>query len=538
MNVRDQKFSRLVSVSVQYGCDIVLVFFVAFFVVVLLRNTWVTEDAYITFRTVDNFVNGYGLRWNVAERVQAYTNPLWMFLVSAFYLFTHEVFYTSIALSVVLSLVTVFVLVFGIARSLPAALLGVIMLSFSKAFMDFSASGMENPLSHLIIILFLWVYLRHPTSLKTLFSLCLLAAFGAVNRIDLLPLFIPVILWEFITVRQWRRGLMVMLEGFLPFILWELFSLFYYGFLFPNTAYAKIQTGVPVAALVTQGFYYLLDSLTLDPLTLLVISVGLAVPFVARQWRHLALVGGIVLYLAYIVRIGGDFMSGRFLTSPFLAAVGLIVGSGALIQWSPWLAASGLVVLLGLVSPRSPVLSGADYGDQILHPEHRAVPRGIADERGHYFQTASLLRFPGSKDGPAHSLANEGRALRNDGSPVVIRGLIGQTGYYAGPAVYIVDPFALADPLLARLPISVYHIDGFTGTNWRIGHFARDVPPGYYESLVLGKNVIRDPDLAAYYSRLAFIIRGELWSLRRLVEIVRFNGGVYEHLRKAYMRRV
>ena len=55
-------------------------------------TAWVVDDAYITFRTVDNFVNGHGLTWNVAERVQAYSHPLWMFLVSACYLFTSAFF--------------------------------------------------------------------------------------------------------------------------------------------------------------------------------------------------------------------------------------------------------------------------------------------------------------------------------------------------------------------------------------------------------------------------------------------------------------
>ena len=51
-----------------------LFFFGAIFLVVLVRSAWVSEDAYITLRTVDNFVNGYGLRWNVSERVQTYTS--------------------------------------------------------------------------------------------------------------------------------------------------------------------------------------------------------------------------------------------------------------------------------------------------------------------------------------------------------------------------------------------------------------------------------------------------------------------------------
>ncbi len=32
------------------------------------------DDAYITYKTVYNFINEYGLRWNIAERVQSYTH--------------------------------------------------------------------------------------------------------------------------------------------------------------------------------------------------------------------------------------------------------------------------------------------------------------------------------------------------------------------------------------------------------------------------------------------------------------------------------
>jgi hypothetical protein len=52
----------------------------------------VGDDAYFTFRTIDNFVHGYGLRWNIAERVQAYTHPLWLLLLTPFYWITGEPF--------------------------------------------------------------------------------------------------------------------------------------------------------------------------------------------------------------------------------------------------------------------------------------------------------------------------------------------------------------------------------------------------------------------------------------------------------------
>jgi hypothetical protein len=41
----------------------------AVLLVLLLRTAWVSEDAYISFRVVSNFLSGYGLRWNIADRV-------------------------------------------------------------------------------------------------------------------------------------------------------------------------------------------------------------------------------------------------------------------------------------------------------------------------------------------------------------------------------------------------------------------------------------------------------------------------------------
>ena len=75
--------------------------------VVFVRTAWLCDDAYITLRTVSNFVAGFGPRFNVAERVQAFTHPLWFLLETPFFALSQESFYTPIALSlVVLSLVT------------------------------------------------------------------------------------------------------------------------------------------------------------------------------------------------------------------------------------------------------------------------------------------------------------------------------------------------------------------------------------------------------------------------------------------------
>jgi hypothetical protein len=45
-------------------------------------------------------------------------------------------------------------------------------------------------------------------------------------------------------------------SALLPAVLWTLFALVYYGFPFPNTAYAKLAMGIDPADLRTQGALY------------------------------------------------------------------------------------------------------------------------------------------------------------------------------------------------------------------------------------------------------------------------------------------
>src|SRR5262249_49368094 len=46
------------------------------------RRRWVSEDAFIDFRVIEHLVAGHGPVFNVGERVEAYTNPLWVALLA------------------------------------------------------------------------------------------------------------------------------------------------------------------------------------------------------------------------------------------------------------------------------------------------------------------------------------------------------------------------------------------------------------------------------------------------------------------------
>jgi len=73
-----------------------LVLSLAFYLLIIVKDGWLSDDSYITLRVVYNFIHGYGLTWNTDERVQAYTHPLWMFCLSLIYFFTHEAYYSTL----------------------------------------------------------------------------------------------------------------------------------------------------------------------------------------------------------------------------------------------------------------------------------------------------------------------------------------------------------------------------------------------------------------------------------------------------------
>src|SRR4051794_16634650 len=133
------------------------------FTYVFLANAWIGDDAYITFRVVWNFVHGYGLTFNPDERVQAFTHPLWTFVIAAVHSLTREFFFTATVVCWAFCVAAGAVLVRWSGPVRRAALL-VAWLLTSKALVDYTASGLENPLSYLLVALFYTRYLRQPAA--------------------------------------------------------------------------------------------------------------------------------------------------------------------------------------------------------------------------------------------------------------------------------------------------------------------------------------------------------------------------------------
>jgi arabinofuranosyltransferase len=511
--------SQRKTISLFLLCILFLIFFV-----IMLRRAWLSDDAYITFRTVDNFVNGYRLTWNVAERVQAYTHPLWMFLISFFYFLTREMFFTSIIVSLAVSTVALVLIVLRLSKSATVAILGVLILTLSNAYVDYGTSGLENPLTHLLLAIFLIIYFTREITPRTLFSLSFTASLAALNRLDSILIFAPALLYAWILAEDKKAGLLSLVLGQIPIFTWEIFSILYYGFPFPNTAYAKLYTGISSMELVRQGGYYLLNSLQKDTITLVVIVVGMLLALISTNRRtKLPILLGMLLYMAYVVKIGGGFMSGRFLTPVLFCAVVLILRFDlSSVKQGVTATIFAGVVLLGLVVPL-PTYKLLPKDSASLVDAH-----GIADERSWYFGDAGLInadKHPEMPNTLGRTTGLDARTLaeKENDLQLVIRKNTGVFGFFAGPDVYVIDYLALSDPLLARLP-------AIRDTNWRIGHFRRVVPQGYLTSIYTKSGAFEDERLSAYYEKLLLVTSGRLFSKERFQAIWGLNTGQYDFL--------
>lgn len=505
---------------------LLLLLLVFIFMLIVTRRAWMGDDAYITLRTVDNFVNGYGLRFNVSERVQSFTHPFWMFLLSAVYFFTREPYFTTLAISLLCTLGAMIVFTFGIARSQWVALIGLVILGMSNAFVDYSTSGLENPLTNLLLAVFFVVYLKATFTPKHIFWLSFIASLAGFNRLDTLLFYFPPLVIAWLLSKDKKLTMLMGILGQFPLIAWELFSLFYYGFPFPNTYYSKLGTTLARGEMLVQGLIYYMNSLQRDPLTLLIVFFGTIVGlFFIRQnrWRVFAISLGVALYLVYVLRIGGDFMSGRFFAAPlFMAVIILAQFEIDAVRTEIKYLALVIVLLLGL--------SAALPTYRLASPDvsHSESGQGITDERLWYFPSTGLVKQNRRYEVPFYEYRRIGEEFKliteNTDETIYLEGPIGMAGYYAGPTIHLIDYYGLADPLRARLPMIYKH-------NWRVAHYIRwEQIEGYDQTIVSGENHLADSGLRTYYDYLALIIKGPLWDMQRFKTIVNMNLGKFDYL--------
>lgn len=214
------------------------------------------DDAYISFRYAKNFANGDGLVWNEGERVEGYSNFLWVILLAGT---------ERLGLGIVepsrwigfMATVGLLVTVYLLARELAANAadgsaifaLSALMLVASAPISFWTFAGLEQPLFVFLVTLCLWLHSRENAGRLDVPLSALVAFLAAITRPEGVLLAVGLVAlkgWAALRARPRRRAEALRLTRWLaifglPYAAFLAFRFTYYGDLLPNTYYQKLD---------------------------------------------------------------------------------------------------------------------------------------------------------------------------------------------------------------------------------------------------------------------------------------------------------
>lgn len=387
----------------------------------------------------------------------------------------------------------------------------------------------------LLSALFLKEYFAYERyTAATMFKLAILISLIAMTRMDAVLMFIPMILYVYLTRRDkvsFIKAVGLGILGLLPFIGWEVFSVIYYGFPFPNTAYVKLGTQIPEREYLVRGIQYLLTSLSFDPILILVPLIAVFLVLRLRKSNYISCILGVILYMIYVCYIGGDFMVGRHFTVLFLISL-ICLLKFMEDEDEPGMIRKRFEKVYIILATGAIIFSysARPVTNQYLFG-YGASP--IADERGGYFEYTSLynnaIAYLKTGNMVIRNAWNESgiQELRDAGCSSGLLIMVPGISIYYNSDIYLNDLYALGDPFLSKLP-------AVREDNWRIGHMWREAPVGYDDTVITGYNSIKNESLREYYEVIKLITRGPIWDKDRLKAVMDINLGKYDHLIDEY----
>jgi arabinofuranosyltransferase len=236
-------------------------------------HRWVADDAFIDFRVVSNILHAHGPVFNPGERVEVYTDPLWVFLLTVitgiFRFISVEWCAVVLGLAFTVGGVTLggrasakMGSLTGASATIPV---GLIAASTVDVLWDFSTSGLETGLIFGWEGLTWWLLVRAHTR-QTGFSLvAFVAGLGPLIRPDLglmslcfigvLAVLIAKDNSKHLEGARLRSWVVPIASALTVPALYQVWRMAYFGLIVPNTALAKSSTQADWA----QGAVYLRD---------------------------------------------------------------------------------------------------------------------------------------------------------------------------------------------------------------------------------------------------------------------------------------
>jgi len=286
----------------------------------LVFVNWTCDDAFISFRYAENLAQGNGLVFNAGERIEGFSNFLWVLILALAKLLGIQVLWAAKTLSFFISVLLVF-LVYKTASSLgledvPAALCAL-FVSFPTSLAYYAMSGMETVAYTFLLLLAVYLNNRlegDPSSRQSYLLYGTLLAV-ALTRPEGALFFLLTASYHVVhkilsrEKKGWGRTLKAPLLFGSIYLLFLGFRYLYFNDIFPNTFYAK-----PGGTFVEYGANAFLQNflnglLSGTPLLLILPALVLIKGGRKTYTFPLLICAGQVIFMTY----SGDWMAfGRF----------------------------------------------------------------------------------------------------------------------------------------------------------------------------------------------------------------------------------
>lgn len=402
-----------------------------------IKLSWISDDAFISFRYADNLVNGYGLVFNPGERVEGYTNFLWTMLMAGLIALGFDPAQGSIVVSLC-CFVLLIAVVWRIVRLLTsqqnrcvaAVSIAAIFAAANTLLASFATSGLETMAAATLTMVALERALNNAPTRSGL------AGIGATMMHPDHGIFYATLGLSMAFTEKHRAGLFRYIAPFLfvycPYFLWRWA---YYGDFFPNTYYAK-SAGLNYFG---QGWIYIRTFFIGSGLWAITPLFCYTIYRCFRSLFGKYLLFSTPPFLFYIAKIGGDFMYGRLLIS--LIAPLLIASEIATRDlWRKKRYRLAIAALLLFSVTAVPI--------EWIKPQE--LDHGISDESTFYRLTSfSPIRiasngFQWAQD-IKHDIADRGL------TPTLAFHRVGMIGYYT--RLNVVDLFGITNRDIGHRPI-------------------------------------------------------------------------------------
>ncbi len=281
------------------------------------------DDAFITFRYAANYLNGDGLVYNIGERIEGYTNFLWLiFMIMGKLAGVDFVIFSRIA-GIFCGVGTIFFtwligrIIFERHSYLPG--LCSLILGTVLSFAYWSAAGLETAAFSMMAVGVIYFYLKR--------------SYGIIVFLVLATLLRPegglvlgiIVFHNIVSAKSFTKYATTVLAAYAILLVpYAIFKWIYFGALLPNPFYAK--TGFDLRQLYngleytgTFFWHYLAGGLFVLPFLL-------SYKKWSRSIRMVAIF--LLIYVVYIALIGGDVLKVHRFFVPLFPGIILITVYG------------------------------------------------------------------------------------------------------------------------------------------------------------------------------------------------------------------